>query len=226
MPFDYDPLSNTTLHWPSASFRQMELKRPASSPDANSAGPELSARRPDSNTWITSGCHENGASAPSKFGAQSRAMASSPRDGSLPLKKTASGDTKVRKASRSRSEKVFAKAISRASTSAAAASSCPWGLRTGSRPSQRGPRSPLPTYQHPDENHPSETSSARLSPTSAYTATLLLRFHIDAMACEPQSTGDQPHVIIRFFSGPQDSRQSTVQGNRVRYKTCFWPSPE
>lgn len=77
-----DPLSKTTRHWPSASSRQIELNRPITSPDAARTGPELSARSPEARTSMTSGCHEKGATEPSKNGAQPRRISSHPRSGS------------------------------------------------------------------------------------------------------------------------------------------------
>ena len=122
----YDPLSKTTRHRPSESLRQMELNLPAASPSAPTTGPELMAKFPDSSTWTRSGPHENGGVPPSKNGRHASSTASTPRSGSFPLKNTASGATKERKASRSLSAIVLAKATSRARTSSTAGpSNCP-----------------------------------------------------------------------------------------------------
>ena len=94
----HDPLSKTTIQTPSGSLRHTELKRPTVAPDGSLTGPDVRANCPDDKTSTRSGCHENGASAPSKKGAQAAAMTSRPRRGSLPLKKTASGAMNVRKA--------------------------------------------------------------------------------------------------------------------------------
>ena len=46
----HDPLSKTTRQAPSASRRQMELKRPTCAPEGSRTGPELRARSPESRT--------------------------------------------------------------------------------------------------------------------------------------------------------------------------------
>jgi len=110
------PLSNTTRQTFGASNRQIELNRATTFPDRSRTGPVLSANVPDSRTSTASGSQENGALVSAKKRAQPSATCFFPRKGVGPVKKMASSDRKVLKASKLRSAMVLAKARSTANT--------------------------------------------------------------------------------------------------------------